>query len=162
MVSLARHLETPRSVRIIFLNVDNYFFLTFLLNETIILQQDPFFDGSVNMDDAEYLQPVLLSQENDNFQKLDTAPFAFAPLIFGVSSLFLEHVSLRFLDSTFVRFSWRWKSLGSSSYPYGPPRKTNATHISYFCTSTAPSGWSSWWPIAYWRWNTTIYEFWAI
>ncbi|XP_057337987.1 transmembrane protein 192 [Microplitis mediator] len=43
-----------------------------------------FFDDSLNMDDEECLQPVLSSQEEENFQKLDTAIFASVPLVFGV------------------------------------------------------------------------------
>ncbi|XP_015587762.1 transmembrane protein 192 isoform X2 [Cephus cinctus] len=37
------------------------------------------------MDDEEYLQPVLTSQEEEHFHKLDTAPIASIPLIFGVA-----------------------------------------------------------------------------
>ena len=44
-----------------------------------------FFDGALNMDDEEFLQPVLISQEQEVFQKLNTVPVAFVPLIIGVS-----------------------------------------------------------------------------
>ncbi|XP_053985360.1 transmembrane protein 192 isoform X1 [Hylaeus volcanicus] len=44
-----------------------------------------FFDAPNNMDDEEYLQPVLTSQEEEQFQKLDTVPIVSIPLIFGVS-----------------------------------------------------------------------------
>ncbi|XP_033227882.1 transmembrane protein 192 isoform X2 [Belonocnema kinseyi] len=37
------------------------------------------------MDDEEYLQPVLSSQEQENFQKLETIPVVAFPLIFGVA-----------------------------------------------------------------------------
>jgi hypothetical protein len=37
------------------------------------------------MDDEEYLQPVLISQEQESFQKLDTIQIVSVPLIFGVS-----------------------------------------------------------------------------
>ncbi|XP_043272540.1 transmembrane protein 192 isoform X2 [Venturia canescens] len=43
-----------------------------------------FFDASLNMDDEEYLQPVLSSQEVDNFQSLDTVKIAAIPLVTGV------------------------------------------------------------------------------
>lgn len=42
----------------------------------------------MNMDDDEYLQPVLTSQEEDNFQKLDTIPYASSALVLGVSVFF--------------------------------------------------------------------------
>lgn len=37
------------------------------------------------MDDEEYLQPVLVSQEEEHFQKLDTIPVVSVPLALGVS-----------------------------------------------------------------------------
>ena len=37
------------------------------------------------MDDEEYLMPVLNSQDQENFEKLDTIPIVSVPLIFGVS-----------------------------------------------------------------------------
>lgn len=43
-----------------------------------------FFDSSLNMDDEEYLQPVLTSQEEEHFRKLDTVPIASVPLVLGV------------------------------------------------------------------------------
>ncbi|KAG7204089.1 hypothetical protein KM043_001940 [Ampulex compressa] len=43
-----------------------------------------FFDAPVNMDDEEYLQPVLSSQEEEYFQKLDTVPIVFLPLVLSV------------------------------------------------------------------------------
>lgn len=46
------------------------------------------------MDDEEYLQPVLTSQEEeDNFQSLDTVRIAAIPLVFGVSTLVLGVVT---------------------------------------------------------------------
>lgn len=50
----------------------------------IVLQGAVYFDSSHNMDDEEYLQPVLTSQEQ-HFHKLDTVLITFIPLIFGVS-----------------------------------------------------------------------------
>ncbi|XP_076756494.1 transmembrane protein 192 [Xylocopa sonorina] len=44
-----------------------------------------FFDSSLNMDDEEYLQPVLTSQEEEHFQKLNTVPIVSVPLVLGVS-----------------------------------------------------------------------------
>lgn len=44
-----------------------------------------FFDASTNMDDEEYLQPILTSQEEDHFQKLDTVPLVSVPLLLGVA-----------------------------------------------------------------------------
>ncbi|XP_031784983.1 transmembrane protein 192 isoform X2 [Nasonia vitripennis] len=60
MVSLTRHLSTSGSGAV-------------------------FFDASLNMDDEEYLQPVLVAQEQESFQKLDTIPIVAVPLIFGVA-----------------------------------------------------------------------------
>lgn len=40
------------------------------------------------MDDEEFFQPVLSSQEEHHFKKLDTIPIASVPLIFGVSQFF--------------------------------------------------------------------------
>lgn len=37
------------------------------------------------MDDEEYLQPVLISQEQESFQKLDTIQFISVPLVFGIA-----------------------------------------------------------------------------
>lgn len=44
-----------------------------------------FFDSSLNMDDEEYLQPVISSEEQDSFQKLETIPIVAVPLIFSVA-----------------------------------------------------------------------------
>lgn len=44
-----------------------------------------FFDASLNMDDEEYLQPVLTSQEEQQFQKLDTLPPVAVSLLLGIS-----------------------------------------------------------------------------
>lgn len=41
------------------------------------------------MDDEEYLQPVLTSQEEDNFQKLDTVPIVSISLLYGVSMQYM-------------------------------------------------------------------------
>ncbi|XP_015440068.1 PREDICTED: transmembrane protein 192 [Dufourea novaeangliae] len=70
MVSLARNLNTSRSGAV-------------------------FFDASHNMEDEEYLQPVLTSQEEEYFQKLDTIPFVSVPLILGVS---LEIIGIVFVS----------------------------------------------------------------
>lgn len=43
------------------------------------------------MDDEEYLQPVLISQEEpEEFQKLDTIQIVLLPLIFGVITIFIS------------------------------------------------------------------------
>ncbi|XP_076234721.1 transmembrane protein 192 isoform X2 [Calliopsis andreniformis] len=47
------------------------------------------------MDDEEYLQPVLTSQEEEHFQKLDTVPIVSIPLILGVC---LEIVGIIFVS----------------------------------------------------------------
>lgn len=47
------------------------------------------------MDDEEYLQPVLTSQEEDNFQKLNTIPIVSIPLLYGVA---LEIVGIIFIS----------------------------------------------------------------
>ncbi|XP_014473108.1 PREDICTED: transmembrane protein 192 isoform X1 [Dinoponera quadriceps] len=44
-----------------------------------------FFDAPLNMDDEECFQPILTSQEEDNFQPLKTVPVASIPLFLGVS-----------------------------------------------------------------------------
>lgn len=44
------------------------------------------------MDDEEYLQPVLTSQE-EHFHKLDTVLITFIPLIFGVSINFSDKIN---------------------------------------------------------------------
>ncbi|XP_043255597.1 transmembrane protein 192 isoform X2 [Colletes gigas] len=54
-----------------------------------------FFDVSNNMDDEEYLQPMLISQEEEPFRKLDTVPIISIPLIFGVS---LEIIGIVFVS----------------------------------------------------------------
>lgn len=61
-----------------------------------------FFDASLNMDDEEYLQPVLSSQEVDNFQSLDTVKIAAIPLVTGVSK-----TSFTFLETSHLRNSSR-------------------------------------------------------
>lgn len=48
-----------------------------------------FFDAPVNMDEEEYLQPVLSSQDEEKFQPLDTVIIAAIPLLFGVKKNFL-------------------------------------------------------------------------
>ncbi|XP_003707381.2 transmembrane protein 192 [Megachile rotundata] len=69
MVSLTRHLNTSGSGAV-------------------------FFDASFNMDDDEFFQPVLSSQEEHYFKKLDTIPIASVPIIFGIS---LEIVGMVFI-----------------------------------------------------------------
>lgn len=49
----------------------------------------------MNMDDEEYLQPVLTSQEEDSFQKLDTVPIVSVPLLLGVA---LEIIGIVFVS----------------------------------------------------------------
>ncbi|KAJ8674585.1 hypothetical protein QAD02_005847 [Eretmocerus hayati] len=55
------------------------------LNTSTSFQGAVFFDAAVNMDDEEYLQPVLTSQEQLDFHKLDTIPLVCIPLIFGIA-----------------------------------------------------------------------------
>lgn len=43
------------------------------------------------MDDEEYLQPILTSQE-EHFQKLDTVSIVSFPLIFSVSVNFFKYI----------------------------------------------------------------------
>ncbi|KOX78751.1 hypothetical protein WN51_08510, partial [Melipona quadrifasciata] len=52
-----------------------------------------FFDSSYNMDNEEYLQPILTSQE-EHFKKLDTVSIVSFPLIFSV---FLEITGIIFI-----------------------------------------------------------------
>ncbi|XP_015509731.1 transmembrane protein 192 [Neodiprion pinetum] len=54
-----------------------------------------FFAASMNMDDDEYLQPVITSQEEDNFHKLDTIPYTLVALVFGVA---LEITGIAFIS----------------------------------------------------------------
>ena len=49
-----------------------------------LFQGAVFFDSTLNMDEEEYLQPVLTSQEQESFQKLDTIPIVSIPLISSV------------------------------------------------------------------------------
>lgn len=72
MVSLARHdnINTPTSGAV-------------------------FFDGPANMDEEEYLQPVLSSQDEEKFQPLDTGIIASIPLLFGIG---LEIIGIIFIS----------------------------------------------------------------
>ncbi|XP_066596438.1 transmembrane protein 192 [Prorops nasuta] len=54
-----------------------------------------FFDASLNMDEEETLQPVLTSQEPDNFQKLNTVPIVALPMILGIA---LEVIGIIFIS----------------------------------------------------------------